>query len=452
MLASIARIAVSARLLGAEANGVWLGLQLVVSYGSNLHFGSHFGLFRAVPMARAAGDHEAARREIETSFSFTAGVATLSTPVLLLVTRWLYPNVPLHQVVGTVAIVILNLAKAYYNSVLKAESRFSDIAVGSAAGAVISFAGLVLIYKLGLDGLILGTALQAITEGVFYARAAKSPALRFDRRVLWHQLRVGIVTLLTSLGTLLLTTIDRTVMLQRLGAKTAGLYYIGANVMVLMPIVAALPAAVLTPQFFERVGRGEDVLPLVVRPVRIASLFFAILIAVGASVIEPTIGLLWPHLVGGASAAQAALFATYPLVLAGLVSNIYYAHDRQGLHVWILVASAAVSFGLAHLGVTLTHDVFGAAAGAAGGLFVYFPVSAVVALAVLGRARDGALLAWKAAPAIVYAAVVVAASRWVAAHAGPAPLLQIAVGLGVSVVAIAPLALAMRRAIRAGLV
>lgn len=445
MLASIARIAVSARVLSAQSNGVWLGLQLVLSYGSYLHMGAPFGMFRSVPMARASGREDDARREVETCMTFVAIVSVVSAPVLYLLTRLLYPSALSRQAAGTVVLVLLTLVKSHYNSALKAESKFSSIAFASGAGGVVSLLGLLLIVRYGLDGLIAATAIQTFVETALNVRDAGVPKLRLSHRVLVEQIKVGAATVLTSLGVLVLTTIDRTVMLHRLGPGAAGLYYIGANVMVLMPIVAALPAAVLTPQFFERVGRGEDVLPLVIRPIRIASLLFAALTTVGSVMLGPVTALLWPRLSEGVPAAIIATFATYPLVLAGLASNVYYAHNRQFVHVGILLAASAVGFGLAHAGVTLRHDITGAAAGSCLGLYAYFPMCVVGAFAVVGRWREGARLVLSVAPPILYAAALVAGSLAAARFLGPGTVQRALWVFGAPVLGLLPLAVRLRR-------
>ncbi len=451
MLASIVRIAISARVLSKETTGLWLGMQLVLSYGGSLHLGALLGLFRSVPMLRAKNDSAAARLEEQTSFAFVCGVSALSAAPLWWITHRVCPNAAPRQVAGVVALVVIGLFRAYFNTVIKAYSRFKDLAVGLAWGSAAAVLTLPLIVVFGLDGLIVSTGAQALVEIAILAGRLPPPGLGFSPAVLSSQIRVGALTLLTSLALLLLTTIDRTVMLERLGTEATGNYYIGANVMVLMPIVVAMPAAVLSPQFFERVGRNEDVQPLVERPVRLAALGFAALIGVGAAAIGPVCALFWPKLTGGSSAAQAALFATYPLVLAGLVSNVYYAHNRQGLHLVILVATAGMSFLLAHAGVSLTKTVTGAAAGAAIGLYLYFPASCCGAFFVLGNVRAGIRLVGTTLPPIVYAAVVSIASQLASSHIHGSTLTQGAIATVLTSLLVSPLLWRARTLLRDGL-
>jgi O-antigen/teichoic acid export membrane protein len=448
MLASIARVALSARVLGAEAGGIWLGLQLVMSYGSNLHLGSVFGLFRGVPLLKAQGKDEEAEREKETSFSFVLLATACSAPILFFAARKLSPGASTRQLVGTVVLIGITLLRGYYNTVLKAESRFKELAAAYAFGAFVSLFGLLLIWRYKLDGLIAATGLQMAVETLYYHRLTGAPRLAISRRILWLQIRVGFVTLLTSLGMVLLTTVDRSVMLQRLGAEATGFYYIGANVMLLMPVIIALPAAVLTPQFFERFGRGEDVTPLVTTPVRLASWMFAALVALGAISIPPVVMLMWPALSDGISAAQVAMFTTYPLVLAGLVANVYYAHDKQGIHVVILFASAAVGFGLAHLGVILTHAIVGAALGACAAMYLYFPLCTIGAFWVVGRWREGASLAASTYIPIFYAGILVVGVQQALAHTALSPIVRGICGVAVVALGVTPLLARVQRDVR----
>jgi O-antigen/teichoic acid export membrane protein len=453
MFASVARVALAARYLSPEQNGVWIALQLVLSYGANLHLGSVFGVFRSVPLLRAQGKTEEAMAEERTSFSFTALMALLGIAPLYFITARACPAASTRHVVGTVGLVSLQLVRSYYNAIFKAENRFAELAKAMAWGGIVSLPALVLIRRFGLDGVIACTALQGAIETALLARRGRLHRPYIDRRVLAQQIRVGFMTLLTSIGVLLLTTVDRTVMLQRLGSQATGAYYIGANVMVLMPVIAALPAAVLTPQFFARVGTGEDLRPLIERPVQVAAYVFAALVAFGSVLVVPAIATFWPKLVGGGPAAQAALFATYPLVLAGLVTNVYYAHDRQGLHVVILLASGAISLGLAHLGVSLTHTITGAAIGAAAGLFLYYVIATGGAYYILGHTRSGFVLALRAMLPLLYAGTASLLVEWTLRRlAGEASVLSRGLG-GAFLVGILtiPIIVLARKRLKSGL-
>ncbi|MDP3277832.1 MAG: hypothetical protein Q8Q09_21795 [Deltaproteobacteria bacterium] len=452
MLTSIGRIALSAHVLSKSEAGLWLGIQLVFSYGVNLHLGSIFGAFRSIPMLRGKGDFEASKREEETTFAFVCVISMVAFPVLFVATRLTCPTASVTQAVGAAATVVIMLFRGYYNALFKALSLFKEVARSMVWGATVSALCLVAIYKWGLNGLMLSTAAQWLVELVFLAVRAPRLALRLNASVLVSQIRVGFGTLLTTVAVVFLTTIDRTVMIKRLGTDATGAYYIGANLMVLMPVIASMPSAVLTPQFFARYGRGESLVPLVDRPLRLASLGFASLLGVGSVATPAIISVLWPHLFSGSAAAQSALFATYPLVLAGLVSNVYYAHDKQWLHIAILLGAAGCGFGFAHLGVSLLHTITGAAVGAALGLYVYLPAAVLGAFWLLNEMKLGMQLLLQSLWPIAYAGGLSFVVGAVMARVFPgALLLQGLAGGALMTLAVLPLLWRARGLLRRGL-
>ena len=82
LMASIARVGVTARVLSAEENGTWLALQLVLGYAANLHCGSLYGLYRSVPMLLGRGEVESAEREKRTAFTFSTIMSCVGAVVV----------------------------------------------------------------------------------------------------------------------------------------------------------------------------------------------------------------------------------------------------------------------------------------------------------------------------------------------------------------------------------
>lgn len=452
MAASIVRVAVGGRYLDTADGGTWLGLQLVLTYGANLHLGSVFGMFRSVPLLRAQGNLEGAKDEESTGLAFAIVLSLVSVLPLFVVTGRVCPAASTRQVVMTTGLVIVGLFRSYLNALFKAEQRFAELARAMSWGAAAALASTVLVAWRGLDGLIISTGLQAALETFMLLLKARLPRPRLKLTVLRAQLTVGSLTLLTVFGFSLLTTVDRTVMIRRLGTDIAGLYYVGANIMLLLPAIAGMPAAVLTPQFFERVGRGEDIRPLVSGPISAAAPAFAALIAIGSAALGPVVTLFAPRFAAGLGAAHCALFTTYPLVLAGLVSNVFYARNKQALHIGILAACVATGFGCATLGAIFTHEILWTAVGASAGIFLYYPLAAVVAFSLTGGMRDGVWLVVRSAVPVLYAAgaafVVVWGMRYLGSHG---PLLSGLIAVTLTTLLVTPLLLRAYAVFRRGL-
>jgi O-antigen/teichoic acid export membrane protein len=407
LVGTIVRVGAAARLLPHDVVGLWLGLQLVLSYGQNLHFGVLFGMFRNVPLLRARGDEQGALRVKQSSLGFVLAASALAAVALVVALAVEHDAQRRRYLALTGALTLVTIIKSYYVTLYKGDNRFRELGISSAVGSTVSIATLVLIWSFGLGGLIVGMLAQAATELLYLIVRTAPIRPRLERVVIWEQLTIGFITLLLNVASVLLTSIDRTVMLRQLGTKQTGFYYLGANAIVLLPMIFAMPAAVLTPQFFERVGRGEPLLPLVERPVRVTATALAVLLGVGAFAVPPAVALIWPTLAPGNTATIFALVATYPLVLSGLVTNVFYALNRQVLSLVAVIAACTTSFLVATAATWAHPTIVSAAAGSAFGLFVYLVIVVLAAYQVAGSGwRAGfPLLRDSLLPAVIIAAL-----------------------------------------------
>ena len=384
MAGRIARVALTARMLSPEDAGTWLGLQLILGYGANLHFGVLFGMFRNVPVARARGDDDGADKVIRTSFTFVLG-GTLLGALVTVPVAVRFAQSSGRVALATALLLAVTLLRSYYATLFKAEGRFAELGAVGAIGGVVSVITLPLIWLFGVEGVLLGMLAQACVEGAYMLVRVAMPRFGLEMTVLRQQLSLGMMTLLTSVGMVLLTSIDRTVMLRRVGPAETGLYYLGANVLLLLPALAALPFDVLTPRYFERVGRGEDLMPLLADPLRLTAKGFAPLIAVGATLVDPVIHTFFPNLRGGENATLIAIAVSYPLVLATFAPHVFYALDRQLPSVLMIIGCSLAGIGAAVAAAWLGGGIAWIAAGAGVGQVLYHVVTTVGATALIGR-------------------------------------------------------------------
>jgi O-antigen/teichoic acid export membrane protein len=406
----------TARLLPSEARGLWLGLQLIFSYAQNLHLGVAYGMLRGVPLLRARGDEDGAERAKQTTWTFMlimGGVGSLGLALFLVVSERRQER-GYYLLTGVLA--LLTLLKSYYVCAFKGESRFRELSISAALGSATSLATVAFIWIWGLYGLILGMIAQTVVEAAWLVRKERIPRLGIDLRTLRELLVVGAQTLLTALGSVFLAGVDRTIMLSRFGATDTGNYYLGANIAVLLPVVASLPANVLTPRFFETYGAtssGQALVPLVERPARAGSVLFAAVLGMIAIAIPPGVAHVFPQLTAGNDAARLATLGTFPVVMAGLLVNVFYAMDRQLVQLILLVISAGAGFLSAHLAVLASPTLAAVAGGAAAGLFLYYVLLVLAAYALmLGRWTAGLFLLLESfAPAALAVLLVLVLDR-----------------------------------------
>jgi O-antigen/teichoic acid export membrane protein len=445
MVGSIARVGLTARLLPATDAGIWLGLQVLLGYGANLHMGVLFGMFRNVPLLRSRGDADAALSAVRTSWTFVLGASLLGglgTVPLALSFAQASPRLA----VETAVVLAVSLVRAFYSTLYKGDNRFPELGAASALGGAVSVISLPLIWLLKVEGVLLGMLVQYSLESAYMAAKSSRPRFGIEWSVLKELLRIGVMTMLATVGTVVLTSVDRTVMLRRFGAQSTGLYYLGANVLVLVPLLVALPFAVLTPKYFERVGRGEDLMPLVDAPMYVLARGLAPLLALGAVFVDAAVPTFFPNLVGGEDATLVAIAITYPLVLASFSPNVFYALDRQLPNVVIMGVCAAIgvaaSFGASAAG----GGIAAVAAGAGLGSLFYHVLSTIGATVLIGRgARLGTVVALRSLLPGAAMIIVVLALR-----AGVRSL-SVSPWLGASMAAVVALALGapwLRRSVR----
>ncbi len=402
----------AAFLLGPPVFGIWLGMRLIVDYGQLLHLGSIFGMHRNLPVLRGRGDEAAIAEVKRTVFSFaltTAGIGALATAVVS--SFWPRPSErPI--LLALVAVLFTNQVKAYYVTLFKAQNRFRESSTSLLIGAVAALASIPLIWAAGLGGFVAGLALQAACETGYLVVRSEVPRLEIRFRVLRQQLGIGLVMTLIVFGTTLLTSIDRTVILEKLDSTHLGYYGIAFLLTTFMTGVAGVPAAILYPRLSEqygRTGRPADLAPLVIEPLRVLSVGFAVISGALALALPPAVHLLLPKYAPGVSAARLSLVGIYCYVVVFVAQMAFYTLNWQKLFLGVLLGSAAASYGLARLFVGIVPGLGAVAAGCSAGLVVFMVTTILLAFLIMERpGSEGArALGTTAAPLLGATALVV---------------------------------------------
>lgn len=427
--------------------GFWLALQVLVGYTGNLHFGVIFGMFRNVPMMRAAGNEDGAKEELRTSFWFVIASGSVMTIAWFLAAPHYGEGWGRMFLAIGAALAFSNLLRNWTTSAFKAERRFAELSIASGVGSLVSLISTVGIPRFGMITLLLGALLQQVVEMTILLAWHKVPRFGVSYVVLKEQVRVGILTLLISAGVVTLTSVERTVMLRELGTAAAGLFSIGAQISILIPLVATVPTAVLTPVFFERAGRGEDFLPLVERALLLLANGFSWVIAAIALALPPTIAIIWPHLSESILACKLSMLGTYPYILASVFGNVYYAKNRQWPQAALMLLATGFTFGVSFFGVHMTGTIAGASAGTTVGMYVYLAAMIVGGFRVCNRSVRQALTFYLRcqAPMVVAIVIVLGLDRLLEPIGAPISIARALVAELLLLVAMSPF---LRRAYR----
>ena len=381
------------RALGPAVAGVWIGLQLVVSYGANAHLGAIFGMHRNVPLLLGRGDEAGARDAERSTLGFTllAGLLCLAA-VLAAALGALTPLEPLvdHRArellarlrdpgllpvsVGIALVLPTNLLRSYYLTLMRAHNRFREASVASLVGSAVGVAGIPLIRAYGLVGVVWGLLALVGAELLMLVRSAGVPRFGLSWPVLRRQFAYGLLTVAITLVSTLLGSIDRTVLLEHFTAEQRGLYYPAVLSATFFAGLASVPNAILFPRLSERFGRTGDpaeLVGLVDGPLRVVAVGLSLVAGAAALAMPAVVARLLPRFVEGAAAAQLALLGVACSVAVGVVVNAFYALDRQWLFLGLSALGAAASYGVTEVGVRLWPSLEAVAVGTSIGYLLY---------------------------------------------------------------------------------
>ncbi len=392
MIVSFARSAVVGRELSATSRGEWLALQLVLAYTAQLHFGVHFGLYRSAAMRLGANDIEGLRREKATAFAVTLGASALALLAGLVASFAIAPSEPIAAAwIG--ALSAASIFRSYYISALKAESQFTTLGKATLVASIVGLPSLFVISRWGIRGVLFGLFAQMIVELMYLARFESIVSPRIHGRVLRAQLAIGLGVLAVTAAQTAVASSERVAMLRVIGKAATGDYYVGAMVATFVPLLGAIPFAVVAPRLFEEVGRGgtsKDLLRWTVGAARMAADGLAFFVGVGALALPLAVALVWPTQIGGIRAAQIAVFGTYAAVLTNAVSASFFALSRLVAQFVIVVVCAGISFAVAIAALHLRPTVEVGAAAGAFGLYLSYVASVFGTCWISARStRDG---------------------------------------------------------------
>jgi O-antigen/teichoic acid export membrane protein len=431
--AGLLRTYAAAKLLGPMVYGTWLGLRLIVDYGNNLHLGVIFGMHRDVPLLRGRQDTHGVTEAKETAFAFVLLTGCLGM-VACMVASVMVSRPLERQILLAIGVVLLvNQLRSYYVTLLKAENRFREASVGSALGSVAALTSVPAIYYAGMPGFIWGLVGMLTVETGYLVSRAGVPAARLSWPMLKRLFSFGFVTTVTAFAAVLLSSIDRTVILELLDTKQLGFYsvaFIGATFII---GVATVPTAVLYPRLSElygRTNRPSDLIVYVTEPIRIAGVGFALLIGAMMLAVPAVVRLFLPQYEQGVVPAQIAIFGNYAVAIVGLACNGFLALNWQKLYLAVTLVATGVTYLLARSMVHVVPGLTGIAIGCCLGMFVYLVLGIFGAYYAMERPWTESLRVCGIALApIVYVGAAVVAIDWVLARWTPLSVGSIGQGL-----------------------
>jgi O-antigen/teichoic acid export membrane protein len=329
----------AAAALGPFGYGAWNALNLIFDYGGYAAAGAIQGLDLELPAAVAGGDSARARRlmagawwvAIAGASLYALGVALYLFGRQSAVEVWGGFGLPALMLVA----VLLQLAFQYLSSALRAFGRFRAVSLGHAIQAFAGGGlGLVLVWRFGLWGLVLGWNAGSLLALLWMRSAAsETPFVPANPRVGLTLARAGLPIFGYFAATLVLRSVDRIALLRYGGAEALGLYGLGLTAVGIVLYLPEAVAFVLFPRLSAAARGARDPERTRGEAVRVhRALTVALPLAVGIAMVwaEPVLGRLLPAYRAGVPALRVLAIGALMLSAATVPSYFMLAGTRRG--------------------------------------------------------------------------------------------------------------------------
>jgi O-antigen/teichoic acid export membrane protein len=251
------------KFLDPAAYGIWLSLEIIIKYSAYSHLGLEYGLNNRLPYY--AGKE---RRDLVQEIKDTAYVAwtALSSIFTVAVIIYSLAGSTLSSIYkwGLVVIALLILSEqqiTFLSRLMTAGKKdFSTFSRLQVLRTIITFCLIVpLAYFFNVGGVMAGTLLTSVIMAVIWWKTAD---YKFQKTVTKPALKelfeIGFPILLTAMGGLLIETIDRLLILNRLGAEQLGYYGVTVLGGSFIYGILAQAGSTMVPHIIEDLSRNED--------------------------------------------------------------------------------------------------------------------------------------------------------------------------------------------------
>lgn len=264
----------AAKLVGPEQMGIWQTITLISTYGMILTIGVINGMGRNVPFYRGKGDELEVRKNIATTLFFLLIVLAIFTAVLPVIYFLLPVEVNITVLLGVV-LLGARVVNTYSVMLIRSFRDFRRLGTHQAMTALVLLITIVPLFVIpDLHTIFWGVFLSLVT--VILLSKKYSSLYPRSRKVFFDLLRTGFPIYIVGLCFIVLTTIDRVIVLGFLGTEQLGIYIVAAIAMAVLLMAPALVSNVMYPKLAEiygSTGRLSDLVPQVIMIIKLNFLF-----------------------------------------------------------------------------------------------------------------------------------------------------------------------------------
>ena len=214
------------KLMEPAMMGLWLGIQLISSYGAQSHFGILNALNRQIPFWVAKEEHKRVKQIEAVGRANMLLVGSLWVIAITAVcTLGGFDRKTTAGVLATGLVVAMTLNSEFYSSLFRSHHRFGTLGAVKLIESFLMLVALPLVYLWGFYGLcVRAVALAALCFGASVLLYARPVGIKLEWRETVNLVKVGLPISVVGYAIVLSSTLDRILILTFLGREQLGFY------------------------------------------------------------------------------------------------------------------------------------------------------------------------------------------------------------------------------------
>ncbi len=382
--------------LGPEQMGVWVALQVVLTYTKYSNLGLAPAAGREIPFERGRGHLDRVRIIRDGSYLFTVVMSSLlsfAMAVAAFVLRERFGELFFWSLLALAFLSFFQRVSTFCIAILRAEKRFTFInrfnVYSSLANAALT---VVLILRFGLYGYYASMGLS-FAFNLFFILTFSGIPFRFawDWKEMKPLFGMGLGLIAVSLGTTFFNSVDKMAIAASSGAAALGVYSI---TLMVGGILASFPnnlGVIIFPYLNEAYGASKDpaeIRKYLVTPNLFVATYLSVVIAFLWTAAPFLVTTFLPKYTAGTGALRLALFSTLFLILSGAMSDALIAFKRYAWTIPLQFGIGSAAFCASTLALRAGKSLTWVAGIGLAAVYLLWLSYALIALRRVGSAAD----------------------------------------------------------------
>lgn len=369
-------ILIAAIWIGPKQLGLWNILNLLLIYGITLTFGVLNGMNREVPLQIGKGNISNANYIADQAFTFLLGTLTLLTIIVLFMLTIEFDHtfkgdftqyINQDSIFWSIVLLLFWQIYTYFQMRLKSFLQFAINNIQQTIFALLlPTIALPMSYVWGLNGLIIGHSVTVIALCLFLMWKIQPKIQPFQFSIIARLFRTGFPIMIAGFLHNILTSIDRWVIISRIGITELGHYSIAtisfSSVSTLILVISQL----YYPRIVRNYGQTNNfhsLKELVQQQIRLSLLISLPIILFLYLAIPYFVRVVMPVYIQGIHSAQIVLFGIIFYAVASGIGNFLNTISQQNTYLIVQIVAIVINYSLCELLVQLGYGLEGAAFG-----------------------------------------------------------------------------------------